>query len=84
MGIINVIQIKEPNTVIGEDGETFNMTERVAYAWLERIDTALIEMMYRKYKDSGISKLYLLDEGEFGVFLKKMLPMWCDSKKDGK
>lgn len=83
MGIGTVIQLKEPKTVIGEDGETFNMTERVATEWVERINEALIDEMYRKYKDSGISKLYLLDETEFGAFLKKMLPMWCDSKKDG-
>ena len=40
------------------------------------VDDALLETLYRVYEKSDVASLYVIDEAEFGRFLKKYLPMW--------
>lgn len=58
------------------DACLYALGEKIAIARTYDIDKALIDEMYKAYKDTDVSKVFILDMGQFERFLREMLPKW--------
>jgi|GEM_PF-7017856 len=58
----------------------FNFQERFATARVDFITKWLIDELYEAYKDSGISKLLVIDRKEFERFVKHCYPLWKEGR----
>jgi hypothetical protein len=64
-----------------ENGMEFNFRikytfEQTLKEFTEKRDEAILSFLYEKYKDTDISKVYVLSRPEFEKFLLEMLPKW--------
>ena len=62
-----------------EDGTfsfDYKIAEKIAITAVANVDKAIIKAMYEAYKDTDVSKIFILDMGQFERFLKEMLPKW--------
>lgn len=66
-----------------EDGSfVYEIVESMAMSRQQKVDKAVLEFLYEAYKDTEVSKVLVVDEEQFGRFLKEMLPIWL--KRGGK
>lgn len=57
--------------------------EEITKSFAEQTDEAIINYLYEKYKNTDISKIYVLSKPDFKDFLETMLPKYMNfSKKD--
>ena len=62
-----------------EDGtfsSNYKIAEKIAITAVANVDKAIIKAMYQAYKDTDVSKMFILDMEQFEKFLKEMLPKW--------
>ena len=64
-----------------ENGMKFNFEIRYVFEetlkeFIEKQDEEILKFLYEKYKDTDISKVYVLSKPEFEKFLLEMLPKW--------
>lgn len=68
--------IESPN-----DNHLFKFEETLATSRVKTIDEYILKQLYEAYKDTKVSKVFVIDMTEFEAFLKKMLPLWLEGKK---
>ena len=54
----------------------YPLGEKIATVRAYSVDKFLIKEMYEAYKDTDVSKVFILDMGQFEKFLREMLPKW--------
>ena len=54
----------------------FEISESIIAVRMKKIERFIIESLYDAFKDTDISKIFLIDIEEFERFLIKMLPIW--------
>ena len=64
-----------------DDGSLFKMTETLATAKVKSIDDYIVKQLYEAYKETEVSKIFVIGMEEFEAFLKKMLPLWMEGRK---
>lgn len=67
--------IESPN-----DNDFFKFEETLATSRVKMIDEYILKQLYEAYKDTKVSKVFVIDMTEFEAFLKKMLPLWLEEK----
>lgn len=45
-------------------------------------DKFIVDELYKKYKEAGVTDLYLFNRQKFEVFLKECLPMWIKDRNN--
>lgn len=71
------VRIQEPEPIESEDGATaYRYVQKCGVAFVKALDDEIVRVAYEKYKELGYTDLVLLDENEFGHFLREMLPLW--------
>lgn len=55
--------------------------ETLATSRVKTIDEYIVKQLYEAYKDTKVSKVFVIDMTEFEAFLKKMLPLWLEERK---
>lgn len=68
--------IESPN-----DNDFFKFEETLATSRVKTIDEYILKQLYEAYKDTKVSKVFVINMTEFEAFLKKMLPLWLEEKK---
>lgn len=64
--------LKQEDTTIG-----FEISfESIAKSLIEMEENKIMAYLYKKYKDSSVSKVYVLSEKDFEKYLKDTLPKW--------
>lgn len=59
----------------------FKIEETIATLRVKTIDEYIVKQLYEAYKDTKVSKVFVIDMTEFEAFLKKMLPLWLEERK---
>lgn len=66
-----------------EDGtfsSDYKIAEKIAITAFANVDKAVIKAMYEAYKYTDVSKVFILDIGQFERFLREMLPKWREEQ----
>lgn len=82
--IINFPKSKGAELKRNEDGTfslDYKIAEKIAITAVTNVDKVIIKAMYLAYKDTDVSKIFVLDMGQFEKFLKEMLPKWREEGK---
>ena len=66
---------------IGLDNEIKNITEKVISLHASFVDEVVVKALYEAYKDTEISKIFVVDLNNFKDFLYEMLPQWLATKE---
>lgn len=56
------------------------LAEKLSCERVKAIDDFIIKQLYEAYKDTDISKLFIIDETEFAKYLKATLPQYLKKK----
>ena len=80
--IANMLSVNDAMRVIESpnDNDFFKFEETLATARVKTIDEYIVKQLYEAYKDTKVSKVFVIDMTEFEAFLKKMLPLWLEDK----
>ena len=81
MTAINFPKNTETELKRNEDGTfsfDYKIAEKIAITAVANVDNAIIKAMYQVYKDTDVSKIFVLDMGQFERFLREMLPKWWE------
>lgn len=54
--------------------------EEITKSFAEKTDEAIVNYLYGKYKDTDVSRVFVLSEPDFKDFLEKMLPKYMKGK----
>ena len=73
------INLEKDNTYKIFDGFSI---ETCAKRVVEFEDNQIVSYLYDKYKETDISKIYVISKPDFERFLKEMLPKWKENKND--
>ena len=57
------------------------LVEKLSCERVKAIDDYIIKQLYEAYKDTDISKLFIIDETEFARYLKATLPQYLRGRK---
>lgn len=73
----------EPNKVKSfVDGNKIrNVMSAIVLSINQQIDEKIIEEMYKIYKETEISTVYLIDKNQFKDFINTMLPKYMEERK---
>lgn len=85
--IIHSIKINEvkPNLKQIENRFLFEITDKIAFENVNKVDNAIIEHLYKTYKElTYINTLYVIDKEEFKKFLLKYLPIYLEERENDK
>lgn len=64
-----------------EDGSfVYQIAEKIAMTRQQKVNKEVINFLYQAYKDTDVSKVFVLDMGQFERFLKEMLPKWREEE----
>ena len=74
--IINFPRGQNPNM----DAILYAASQKIAITTVSNVDKAVIRAMYEAYKYTDVSKVFILDMGQFERFLKEMLPKWREEE----
>ena len=55
--------------------------EEITKSFAEQTDEAIINYLYEKYKDTDISRIYVLSKPDFEKFLLEMLPKYMKGRR---
>ena len=55
--------------------------EKMAESFAKKQDDEILKFLYKKYKDTNVSDVYVLSEKDFKTFLLEMLPVWRKGQK---
>lgn len=77
---IDIEENKLKNAFIKEN-KMSNLVSCVIKSINQRIDEKIIEEMYEIYKETIISRVYLIDKNQFKDFINTMLPKYMEEKK---
>ena len=58
------------------------LVEKLNCARVKAIDDYIIKQLYEAYKDTDISKLFIIDETEFARYLKATLPQYLKKRTE--
>ena len=61
---------------VNMDAVLYAASQKIAITAVVNVDKAVIKAMYEAYKYTDVSKVFILDLGQFERFLKEMLPKW--------
>lgn len=67
---------------VGKPTDTYHIVEELSCARVKAIDDYIIKQFYEAYKDTDISKLFIIDETEFAKYLKATLPQYLKGKTE--
>lgn len=73
---INFMRGQKPNM----DAVLYAASQKIAITAVSNVDKAVIKAMYEAYKYTDVSKVFILDMGQFERFLKEMLPKWREEE----
>lgn len=59
----------------------FKLEETLATSRVKTIDEYVVKQLYEAYKDTKVSKVFVIDMTEFEAFLRKMFPLWLEERK---
>ena len=65
---------------ITNKGNSITLVEKLSCERVKAIDDFIIKQLYEAYKDTDISKLFIIDETEFAKYLKATLPQYLEKK----
>lgn len=57
------------------------LVEKLSCERIKAIDDYIIKQLYEAYKDTDISKLFIIDETEFEKYLKATLPRYLKGRE---
>lgn len=77
--IAKVIAFDREKFITNEDNSV-TLVEKLNCARVKAIDDYIIKQLYEAYKDTDISKLFIIDETEFAKYLKATLPQYLKTK----
>ena len=60
------------------------LVEKLSCERIKAIDDYIIKQLYEAYKDTDISKLFIIDETEFAKYLKATLPQYLKTRGEQK
>lgn len=60
--------------------ELKDFTEKVITLRSSFVDEVIVKALFETYKDTDISKIFIIDETNFNDFLNEMLPQWLTRK----
>lgn len=66
---------------IGFDNELNDFTEKVISLRANFVDEVVVKALFEAYKDTEISKIFVVDLHNFKDFLYEMLPQWLATKE---
>ena len=58
----------------------FKFEETLITSRVKMLDEYIVRQLYEAFKDTKISKVFVIDMTEFEAFLNKMLPLWMEEK----
>jgi hypothetical protein len=65
---------------IPNEDNSVTLVEKLSCRRVKAIDDFIIKQLYEAYKDTDISKLFIIDETEFEKYLKATLPNYLKEK----
>lgn len=77
---IDIEENKFKNAIL-EGNKINNLVSCVIKSINQQIDEKIIEEMYKIYKETEISTVYLIDKNQFKDFINTMLPKYMEEKK---
>ena len=77
--IAKVIAYDREKFIPNEDN-CFTLVEKLTCERVKAINDYIIKQLYEAYKDTDISKLFIIDETEFAKYLKATLPQYLKTK----
>ena len=79
--IVKVIAFDKEKFITNEDN-SITLVEKLSCGRIKAIDDFIIKQLYEAYKDTDISKLFIIDETEFARYLKATLPQYLKKKTE--
>ena len=64
--------------------ELKDFTEKVITLRANFVDEVIVRALFEAYKDTDISKIFVIDETNFKDFLNEMLPKWLTRKDNAR
>ena len=64
--------------------ELKDFTEKVITLRANFVDEVIVKALFEVYKDTDISKIFIIDEANFKDFLNEMLPQWLTRKEQAR
>ena len=58
-----------------------SLVEKIVIERQKEIDKHIIDELYKVYKNTGISELFIISESEFEAYLKATLPAYLKMKR---
>lgn len=80
--IAKVIAFDRERFIPNEDNSVVTIVEKLTCRRIKAMDDYIIKQLYETYKDTEVSKLFIIDETEFAKYLKATLPQYL--RKRGK
>ena len=77
--IVKTIAFDKERFITNEDNGV-TLVEKLSCKRVKAIDDFIIKQLYEAYKDTDISKLFIIDETEFARYLKATLPQYLKRK----
>ena len=78
--IAKVIAFDREKFITNEDN-CFTLVEKLTCERVKAINDYIIKQLYEAYKDTDISKLFIIDETEFAKYLKATLPQYLKTRR---
>ena len=66
---------------VNMDAVLYAASQKIVITAVVNVDKAIIKAMYEAYKYTDVSKVFILDLGQFERFLKEMLPKWREESE---
>ena len=60
---------------------TSTLVNKIITMYLTNADEYVVKALYDAYKETDVSKIFVIDMYEFGRFLRHMLPIWYKETK---
>jgi hypothetical protein len=77
--IVKALSFDREKFITNEDNSV-TLVEKLSCRRIKAIDDFIIKQLYEAYKDTDISKLFIIDETEFARYLKATLPQYLKTK----
>jgi hypothetical protein len=74
--IVKAMTFDRKDHFIQNEDNSVTLVERLSCERVKAIDDFIIKQLYEAYKDTDISKLFIIDETEFARYLKATLPQY--------
>ena len=58
--------------------------EEITNSFVKQTDEAIVNYLYEKYKNTDVSRMYVLSKTDIEKFLLEMLPIWIKRRKNDK